>query len=26
LLGSRIRIPLVAWIFISCVYMLCCPV
>jgi hypothetical protein len=24
LLGSRIRIPLRAWMFVSCVYMLCC--
>jgi hypothetical protein len=26
LLGSRVRIPLGAWMFVSCVYMLCCPV
>jgi hypothetical protein len=26
LLGSRVRIPLVAWMCVSCVYMLCCPV
>jgi hypothetical protein len=26
LLGSRVRIPLGAWIFVCCVYMLCCPV
>jgi hypothetical protein len=26
LLGSRVRIPLRAWMFVSCVYMLCCPV
>jgi hypothetical protein len=26
LLGSRIRIPLRAWMFVSCVSMLCCPV
>jgi hypothetical protein len=26
LLGSRVRIPLGAWLFVSCVYMLCCPV
>jgi hypothetical protein len=25
LLGSRVRIPLGAWMFVSCVYMLCCP-
>jgi hypothetical protein len=25
LLGSRFRIPLGAWMFVSCVYMLCCP-
>jgi hypothetical protein len=26
LLGSRVRISLGAWMFVSCVYMLCCPV
>jgi hypothetical protein len=26
LLGSWVRIPLVAWMFVCCVYMLCCPV
>jgi hypothetical protein len=26
LLGSQVRIPLEAWMFVSCVYMLCCPV
>jgi hypothetical protein len=26
LLGSRVRIPLGAWMFVSCVYMLSCPV
>jgi hypothetical protein len=26
LLGSRVRIPLRVWMFVSCVYMLCCPV
>jgi hypothetical protein len=26
LLGSRVRIPLGVWMFVSCVYMLCCPV
>jgi hypothetical protein len=26
LLGSRVRIPLRAWMFVSCVSMLCCPV
>jgi hypothetical protein len=26
LLGSLVRIPLGAWMFVSCVYMLCCPV
>jgi hypothetical protein len=26
LLGSRVRIPLGAWMFVCCVYMLCCPV
>jgi hypothetical protein len=26
LLGSRARIPVGAWMFVSCVYMLCCPV
>jgi hypothetical protein len=26
LLGSRVRIPLRAWMFVSCVYMLCCSV
>jgi hypothetical protein len=26
LLRSRVRIPLGAWMFVSCVYMLCCPV
>jgi hypothetical protein len=26
LLGSRVPIPLGAWMFVSCVYMLCCPV
>jgi hypothetical protein len=26
LLGTRVRIPLGAWMFVSCVYMLCCPV
>jgi hypothetical protein len=26
LLGSRVRIPLGAWMFVSCDYMLCCPV
>jgi len=26
LLVSRVRIPLRAWIFVCCVYMLCCPV
>jgi hypothetical protein len=26
LLGSRFRIPLGAWMFAYCVYMLCCPV
>jgi hypothetical protein len=26
LLGSRVRIPLRAGMFVSCVYMLCCPV
>jgi hypothetical protein len=26
LLGSRVRIPLGAWLVVSCVYMLCCPV
>jgi hypothetical protein len=26
LLGSRVRIPLWAWMFVCCVYMLCCPV
>jgi hypothetical protein len=26
LLGSRVRIALGAWIFVCCVYMLCCPV
>jgi hypothetical protein len=25
LLESRVRIPLGAWMFASCVYMLCCP-
>jgi hypothetical protein len=25
LLGSRVRIPVGAWMFVSCVYMLCCP-
>jgi hypothetical protein len=24
--GSRVRIPLRVWMFVSCVYMLCCPV
>jgi hypothetical protein len=24
--GSRVRIPLRSWMFVSCVYMLCCPV
>jgi hypothetical protein len=26
LLGSRVRIPLGAWTFVCCVYVLCCPV
>jgi hypothetical protein len=26
LLGSRVRVPLRAWMFVSCVYMLYCPV
>jgi hypothetical protein len=26
LLGSRVRIKLGAWMFVCCVYMLCCPV
>jgi hypothetical protein len=26
LLGSLVRIPLRAWLFVSCVYILCCPV
>jgi hypothetical protein len=26
LFGSRVQVPLSAWIFVSCVYMLCCPV
>jgi hypothetical protein len=26
LLGLRVRIPRRAWMFVSCVYMLCCPV
>jgi hypothetical protein len=26
LLGSRARIPFGAWMFVCCVYMLCCPV
>jgi hypothetical protein len=26
LLGSWVRIPLGAWMLVSCVYMLCCPV
>jgi hypothetical protein len=26
LLGSRVRISLRAWMFVSCVSMLCCPV
>jgi hypothetical protein len=26
LLGSRVQIQLWAWMFVSCVYMLCCPV
>jgi hypothetical protein len=26
LLRSRVRIPLSIWMFVSCVYMLCCPV
>jgi hypothetical protein len=26
LLGSQVRIPLGAWMSVSCVYMLCCPV
>jgi hypothetical protein len=26
LLGSRVQIPLRAWMFVCCVYMLCCPV
>jgi hypothetical protein len=26
LLGSRVRISLGVWMFVSCVYMLCCPV
>jgi hypothetical protein len=26
LLGSWVRIPLRAWMFVSCVSMLCCPV
>jgi hypothetical protein len=25
-LGSRVWIPLRAWVFVSCIYMLCCPV
>jgi hypothetical protein len=26
LLGSQVRIPVGTWMFVSCVYMLCCPV